>query len=64
MYLGINECGPNPCRNRATSNDMFGYYACDCENGWMGINWAQDRHNRNQHHHFIDMHTHGLCWSK
>merc|ERR1719446_302982 len=38
MYIGINKCDNNPCKNRGTCEDMNGYYQCHCPSGFTGRN--------------------------
>ena len=37
MYLDINECSSNPCKNpQATCVDDIGTYRCACPREWTG----------------------------
>ena len=36
LFLDINECEANPCKNGGTCFDLVGDYRCDCVPGYTG----------------------------
>ena len=38
LFIDINECMNNPCKNGATCVNLQGSYRCDCKSGYSGKN--------------------------
>lgn len=36
LYLDLNDCIPNPCKNNGTCVDGDGTFTCKCASGWSG----------------------------
>ena len=36
LFLDINDCAPNPCKNGATCEDGINQAICHCVDGWTG----------------------------
>ena len=44
LFLDVNECEANPCKNGGTCVDLVGDYRCDCVPGYTGEDCEKGTH--------------------